>query len=232
MELKFFVAGRKLTYKGSSAPIWDGVGCDTFSIDFDREWDGLTKLVELRNGSASAQVFYTGKSPLPRQVCGRGQLTVTCYGYEKQGDTAAVLVTRPMVRPIAMLGSAVPGGSTDQPDTPSAFEQMAAQIRQAAEVADEAKRIAEDLLRMKEKGAFNGLPGQAATISVDDPVAGDTLKVENRGTERHAVLRFTIPTKLSLGEKEQLRKELLGDVERSLDAILTLQAQYMGGAEA
>ena len=110
MELRFFVSHRRLTCKDAPAPMADGPDCDTFSIDFDAEWDGLVKLVELRNGENTAQVFYTGKMPLPRQICGRGVLHLTCYGYEKKGDKTAVIVTRPMVHPVYMVGSAVPEG--------------------------------------------------------------------------------------------------------------------------
>lgn len=230
MELKFFVSHRKLTYTGPS-PIGDGSDCDTFSIDFDAEWDGLVKLVELRNGANIAQVFYTGKEPLPRQVCGRGQLHLTCYGYKKKGDTAAVIVTRPMVRPIHMVGASVPEGSTGQPYTPSAFEQMAALLHQAGEVTQEARKTAEDLLRMKDQGLFNGPAGEAATVQVEGLRRGTPPRVENLGSSRHARLRFTLPMELSEEEKAQLKGELLGDVETALDAILTLQERFLGGAE-
>ncbi len=231
MELKFFVSRRKLTCKGPAAPIADGKGSDTFSIDFDAEWDGLVKLVELRNGERMAHVFYTGKTPLPRQVCGRGELRLTCYGYEKKGDHTAVIVTLPMVQPVRLVGGAAPEGSMDQPYTPSAFEQMAALLQQAEEATQEAQKTAEDLLHMKDQGLFNGPAGEAATVQVEGLRRGTPPRVENLGSSRHARLRFTLPMELSEAEKAQLKGEMLGDVETALDAILTLQERFLGGAE-
>ena len=229
MELRFFVSRRKLTCKGPSAPIADGKGSDTFSIDFDPEWDGLVKLVELRNGERTAQVFYTGKMPLPRQVCGRGELRLTCYGYAKKGDHTAVIVTLPMVQPVRLVGGAVPDGSMDQPYTPSAFDQMAAEVRHAVEAAREARSTAKELMDMKDRGLFNGPAGQAATVQVESLRRGTPPKVENLGSAQHALLRFTLPLELSEEEKTQLKAELLGDVELALDEILALQAKYLEG---
>ncbi|MBQ9967640.1 MAG: hypothetical protein IJO88_02830 [Oscillospiraceae bacterium] len=231
MELRFFVSRRRLTYKGTAVPFADSGQTDTFSIDFDPEWDGLVKLVELRNGDSTAQVLYTGKTPLPRQVCGRGQLRITCYGYRAQGDEDAAIVTLPMVRPVIMAGSADPDDSTAQPDTPSVFAQLAAQVQDAREAADEARAAARELRSLKEQGAFNGPPGQAAVVRVE-PLREGPASVENIGTDRYARLVFTLPTKLTSAEKETLRAQLLGDVEQGLDGILTLQEQYIGGAEA
>lgn len=232
MNLEFFVSCRKLTKKGSAAPAADTAKCDTFTIEFDKEWDGLVKLVELRNGEHTAQVFYTGIMPIPMQVCGRGALYLTCYGYRKKGDTAAVVQTVPMVQPVLLAGSAQPQGSTAQPYTPTAFDQMAAQIRAAKEAAEKAQTAARELLAMKEAGAFIGPAGPGATVRLDGVRHGRPAKVENLGTDTHAILRFTLPYGLSEEEKQALQEELLGDIDQALDEILTLQESYKEGGGA
>lgn len=236
MNLEFFVTGRKLTRKGFAPLIADSAQCDTFTIEFDHEWDGLVKIVVLKNGSETVKVLYTGKTPLPRQVCGRGDLYLSCHGYREKGDTVAVVRTIPMVRPVRMVGCAVGTAETAQPYTPSAYEQMAAVIARAEAAAEHADRTARELLAMKESGQLRGPAGpagQSATISVESVSRGETAKVENLGTERRAVLRFTLPykDKLTAEEKQEmilnLKETVLDEIDTVLDEIIALQEAYM-----
>ena len=234
MNLEFFVSGRKLTKKGIGTPIVDTAGCDTFTIDFDKEWDGLVKLVVLQNGEDTAQVLYFGKTPLPRQICGRGNLYLTCYGYRKKGDTVAVIQTVPMVRPVCLLGSTAVQPGTDQPYTPSVFEQMTAQVAAARAAAEKAEAVAEQMLSWKEQGFFKGPTGPAATVRVDSVRKGEPARVENLGSDRNAILRFTLPYKDELTQDdyqricEEVELRLVGDISAALDEILTIQQQYLG----
>lgn len=231
MNLEFFVCRRKLTRKGVSALAADTLGVDTFSIEFDREWDGLVKIVELKNGDAAAQVIYTGKMPLPRQVCGRGDLYLTCHGYRSMGDAAAVVRTLPMVRPVRMAGASPVEGSGGQPYTPSAFDQMAAQVAQAQTAAQAAREAVRELRELQATGAFTGPAGPAATIRVAQVRQGAPAAVENLGTEHHAILRFTLPYGLNEEEKQALAEEIGQQVtqqlEPELDEIIALQQNYM-----
>lgn len=233
MTHEFFVSQRKLTRKGMSSLAADTAACDAFTIEFDEEWDGLVKLVVLQNGSRTAQVFYTGKTALPRQVCGRGDLYLTCYGYRKKGDTAAVLQTQPMIRPVRIVGSTVPPDNQTQPYTPSAFDQMAAEVANARKVAEQAEAVARQMLQWKEEGVFQGPAGQAATVRVDSVRKGSPAMVENLGTARNAVLRFTLPYQDSLTQEDadrictDLEQRLVGDLETALEEIRLLQQQYI-----
>lgn len=236
MNLEFFVSNRKLTRKGLTTLVADTAQCDTFTIEFDSEWDGLVKVVELQNGADTAQVFYTGKTPLPRQVCGRGDLYLICHGYRKKGDSVAVVRTIPMTRPVRMVGSAPIQGSTSQPYTPSAFEQMAAQTAKAQAAAELAEQTAARLLAMEQAGAFTGPAGPSgrnATVQVYDVQEGTPARVENLGTERNALLRFVLPYTYALTQqdKEQIALLALGEMDAALDAILTIQKALISGGE-
>lgn len=234
MNLEFFVANRRLTRKGMQTLAADTADCDSFTIDFDEEWEHLVKIVVLQNGEDTAQVIYTGKTPLPRQVCGRGALSLTCYGYRKLADTVAVIRTLPMVRPVPMVGSSRPEESQSQPYTPSAYEQMAALVKEARLAAQRADQVAERLLQLQEQGAFTGPAGPAgasATVQVETVRRGSPAKVENLGTERNALLRFTLPYGLSEEEKEELKQQIVGDMGTALAQILVLQNAYIGGED-
>ena len=230
MNLEFFVKNRKLTRKGLASLVTDTIACDTFTIAFDREWDGLVKVVVLRNGKDTAEVLYTGKSSLPRQVCGRGDLYLTCYGYRQKGDDVAVVRTMPMVRPVRMVGAASSEAENTQPYTPSAYAQMAAVVARAEQAAAKAESTAKELLAMKEAGAFQGAAGPAgaaATIVVESTRQGDVPMVENLGTERSVRLRFTLPGKYVPTQED--KDALLGDLDAALDGILAIQDSLMGG---
>lgn len=229
MNLEFFVCGRKLTKKGTQTLCADTAACDTFTIDFDKEWDGLVKVVTLQNGEHTVQVTYTGKTPLPRQVCGRGALYLTCHGYRKKSDTVAVLTTVPMVRPVYLLGT-VPGAASDsQPFTPTVYEQVLAAVAQTQQAAQKAEQTARDLLAMKERGDFDGKQGPAARVKVHSVIQGSPAGVENLGTDSHAVLRFTLPFGLTEQEKQQLKLDITGDMDEALETILAIQQELIGG---
>jgi len=226
MNLEFFVSGGRLTYKGPSTPV-SGCG-DTFTITFDEPWKELVKVVTLRNGADAVQVLYTGKTSLPRQVCGRGELHLCCYGYGQMGDEVAVLKTRPMVRPVRLLGAQSAGMENTAPELPSLYEQVMAAVGAAKTAAAEAEDAIGKLKKLREDGAFRGeqgLPGQAATVTVEQVRHGQVAAVENLGTDRNAILRFTLPYKLTEEEKTQV----LGDLEAVIDHILQLQQQLLGG---
>ena len=234
MNLSFYVSNRRLTQKGPSAPVADTAGIDTFTIEFDREWEGLSKRVELKNGEVSVVVDYNGKRALPREICGTGALYLTCYGYVRLGENkTAVLQTKPMVHPVKMLGASVPAGSTGQPYTETVYEQISAKVEKAGEIAQKAQQMIGELLAMKDAGAFTGPAGPAATVQVDSVRHGVEAKVENLGTENHARLRFTLPYKLTAGEKqamaEEFQEQTVGKIDAALDAIAALQAHYIGG---
>lgn len=221
MNLEFFVANRKLTAKGYAALTADTAQCDTFTIDFDREWDGLVKVVTLENGDNTVQVLYTGKTPLPRQVCGRGDLRLLCCGYRSKGDSVAVVRTFPMIRPVRMVGAAAAVTDTAQPEAASLYEQLMAAAARAEAAAQSARDISALLKRKLEEGAFMGQPGPAgaaATITLAPVLQADTPLVENIGTDRNACLRFTLPGKYVMTAQDKQDIALL--VDEALTALI------------
>lgn len=221
MNLEFFVRNRKLTRKGLASLIADTLACDTFTIDFDKEWDDLVKVVVLRNGKDIAEVLYTGKMPIPRQVCGRGDLYLTCHGYRRKGDDVAVVRTMPMVRPVRMVGSVSAEAENTQPYTPTAYAQMAAVVARAEQAAAGAEAVKQQLLAMKEAGEFQGAPGPAgpaATIVVEETRQGDAPVVENLGTERNVRLRFTLPGKYVLTQED--KQEIVAMIDGNLETLI------------
>lgn len=148
MKLEFFVKNKRLTRKGSLPLVGDTGNHYTFTVDFDEEWQGLAKVVVFQNGADTAQVLYTGEAPLPAQVCGRGALYVACHGYRRPGDTAAVVRTIRMTRPLLLHGSDPMSGDEAQPYTPTLFDQVVAAAGEAAEAAAAAREQAEKLEQM------------------------------------------------------------------------------------
>ena len=155
MKLEFFVKQKRLTRKGGAALVGDTGGHYTFTVEFDREWDGLAKVVVFQNGDATAQVLYTGEAPLPAQVSGKGALYVACHGYRKLGDTVAVVRTIRMSRPLLLQGAEPMSGEEAQPYTPTLFEQVVAAAGAANDAAAQARAQAERLEQVMLPGGWS-----------------------------------------------------------------------------
>ena len=187
MNLEFFVRNQKITRKGLTQLVGDTAGFYTFTIDFDEAWDDLVKVVVFRNGTDTAQMIYTGQSPLPAQVSGRGDLYVACHGYRKKGDSVAVLRTIRMTRPVRLLGAAPMAGDSLQQFTPTVFEQVLAAAGDAGRAAAQAETLTAQLRALWEQGAFS------ASVTIDEVLEGDRASVVNVGTEQQVRLRITLP---------------------------------------
>ena len=233
MNLEFFVSCKKLTRKDFCSAVVDASEADTFTVEFDAEWDGLVKLVELKNGKACAQVYYAGRTPIPPQVCGKGALYLTCYGYRKKDDNKPVIQTVLMVRPVQMAGSSIESGGNDLPIAPTLLQQLTAKAARAEQAAKEAENAVSELMALKDAGAFHG-PG--ATVQVLSVEQGEPAHVENVGTDTHAVLRFILPYGLNEEEKqvmaEQIKTDAIGEIGVALDNILAVQEDYISRALA
>lgn len=190
MNLEFFVKDKRIARKGLEPLVGDTAGYYTFTVEFDREWDGLTKVVVFQNGDQTAQLIYTGQSSLPAQVSGRGDLYVACHGYRKAGDQVAILRTIRMTRPVRLLGAWPMAGGKPEQYSPSAFEQMTATVDEARQAAREARVLAENFRSQWEAGAFNGPAGPkgetgpAGPKGADGTVAFDSLTEAQRESLR------------------------------------------------
>lgn len=197
MNLEFFVRDQKITKKGWEPLVGDTAGFYTFSIDFDEPWQDLVKVVVFRNGADTAQMIYTGQSPLPAAVSGRGDLYVACHGYRKKDDSVAVLRTVRMTRPVRLLGSDPMAGDGETPFTPKLFGQVmasAADAKSAARSAASAAASAEALTELlREKLESGQLQGESASVTVEQVLEGSHASVVNVGTEQQVRLVITLP---------------------------------------
>ena len=195
MNLDFTVRKLRINRRGAQPLVADTAGFYTFSMEFDSQWEGLVKVVVFRNGQDTVELIYTGKTALPAQVAGRGDLYVACHGYRAKGDTVAVLRTMPMTRPIRLLGASPMAGNAPIDYTPTVYEQVVAAAGAAGKAAAEAAALTEELRQQRDSGAFQGPAGPAgrsATVTVDRVTEGEAAVV-NVGTERNAKLRFSLP---------------------------------------
>ena len=190
MNLEFFVKNQKITRKGLTPLVGDTAGFYTFTIDFDQAWDGLVKVVVFRNGADTAQMVYTGQSPLPAQVSGRGDLYVACHGYRQKGDAAAVLRTIRMTRPVRLLGSAPLAGDETGVFTPTVFDQVMAVVGTAQAAAERATALTKNLQQQWENGQFNGITPE---IQIGTVTSGPEAQVTDVGDAPHVKLNFVLP---------------------------------------
>lgn len=190
MNLEFFVKDKRITRKGFQPVVADTSGHYTFTLEFDREWDGLTKVVVFQNGDETAELIYAGKTWLPDNVSGRGDLYVACHGYRQLGDAVAVVRTMRMTRPVRILEAGLRAGKEPERYTPTVFEQVMAAANTAGTAAQEARDARETLL---EAWASGGLDGKAATVTVGTVETGTKAAVTNGGTPSAAVLNFVLP---------------------------------------
>ena len=197
MNLEFFVRDQKITRKGLEPLVGDTAGFYTFSIEFDSVWDDLVKVVVFRNGADTAQMIYTGQSPLPASVSGRGDLYVACHGYRKKDDTVAVIRTIRMTRPVRLLGAEPMVGDDGQTFTPTLLDQVLSSCgdaktaaKSAQDAAKSAQNLTAQLQQMVEQGVFHG---KSASVVVEQVVEGEVPAVVNVGTERDVRLHITLP---------------------------------------
>lgn len=159
MNLEFFVKDKKITRKGLQTVVADTSGHYTFSIAFDKEWEGLIKLVVFQNGSETAQMLYTGQTWLPDNVSGRGDLYVACHGYRDLQDRAAVIRTVRMTRPVRIASAGPKGGSAPEIYTPTLLEQILLQTRKAEDAGRALENLRAQILAMLESGQLKGADG-------------------------------------------------------------------------
>lgn len=195
MNLQFYVRDRRITRRGIEPLTADAAGV-TFTMDFDSEWTGLTKVVVFQNGDSSAQMLYTGEMEIPANVLGAGELVLACHGYRRLTDRVAVVRTVSMARPVQILPAEPAPVGDPARYTPTLFEQILALCGRAETAAAEARAAADDLRAAWARGDFTGPAGPAgpgATVAVDGAETGDAAAVYNLGTSRNARLRFVLP---------------------------------------
>ena len=115
---------------------------DTFTIDADSEWDGLSMVVAFGSGDEKVLVSYGGEpAEIPRQVISSpGWLEVSVVGYGAGGEVKATTVAARHAINVLPDGQ-VP--DNPYPDSPDLLGQLVEAADKATEAAGEADRAAE-----------------------------------------------------------------------------------------
>ena len=193
MNLAFFIKDKRITRKGFQPVVADTSGAYTFTLEFDREWDGLVKVVVFQNGPETAELIYNGRTWLPDNVSRRGNLYVACHGYKNQGDSVAVLRTVRMTNPVRILEAGRKAGGEPERYTPTVFEQVMAAAGAADAAAQEARTVKDELLAARASGELDGKAATVTVGTVETAGPGTDAAVTNGGTASAAVLNFVLP---------------------------------------
>jgi len=164
MNLEFFVKDKRITRKGLQSVVANTSGHYTFSITFDKEWDGLVKLVVFRNGKDTAQLIYTGQTWLPDNVSGRGDLYVACHGYKSLEDRTAVVRTVRMSRPVRIASAGPMAGDAPEIYSPTLLEQILTKLQQAEHAILSLTALRDRIAAMLENGELRGADGRAFVL--------------------------------------------------------------------
>lgn len=224
MNLEFFIKDKRITRKGFRPVVADTSGAYTFTLEFDREWDGLVKVVVFQNGPETAELIYNGRTWLPDNVSRRGNLYVACHGYKNQGDSVAVLRTVRMTNPVRILEAGRKAGGEPERYTPTVFEQVMAAAGTADAAAQEARTVKDELLAARASGELDGKAATVTVGTVETAGPGTDAAVTNGGTASAAVLNFVLPRGAAGPQGPQGPKGETGSGFRVLD--------YYGSAAA
>ena len=115
---------------------------DTFTVDADAEWDGLSMVVAFGSGDEKVLVSYGGEpAEIPRQVISSpGWLAVSVVGYGAGGEVKATTVAARHAINVLPDGQ-VP--DNPYPDSPDLLGQLVEAADKATGAADEANKAAE-----------------------------------------------------------------------------------------
>ena len=115
---------------------------DTFTIDADSEWDGLSVVVAFGSGDEKVLVSYGGEpAEIPRQVISSpGWLEVSVVGYGAGGEVKATTVAARHAINVLPDGR-VP--DNPYPDSPDLLGQLVEAADKATDAAGEADKAAE-----------------------------------------------------------------------------------------
>lgn len=179
------VRQRRITVSGDSMPS-RGKGSDTFSLDLDSEWDGLSTLVILGSASSPSgpvKVWYKGGAvEIPEATMSAdGFLPVSVVGYDSSGSVR--LTTYAADRALLVSRSGEVDGSEPTPEPPDLYGQLLSAATEAESAAVAANDAASKLLQDAEEGRFDGAPGAPGKDGVIPFATCDTAS----GTQEKAV---------------------------------------------
>lgn len=140
---------------------------DTFTVDADAEWDGLSMVVAFGSGDEKVLVSYGGEpAEIPRQVISSpGWLEVSVVGYGAGGEVKATTVAAPHAINVLPDGQVPDNPYPDSPDLLGQLVAAAERAESSAEDADEAASKAS--LAADDANAAADRAGKAADLAED-----------------------------------------------------------------
>ena len=113
---------------------------DTFTVDADSEWDGLSVVVAFGSGDEKVLVSYGGEpAEIPRQVISSpGWLAVSVVGYGDGGEVRATTVAALHAINVLPDGQVPDNPYPDSPDMLGQLVAAAERAESSADAADEA----------------------------------------------------------------------------------------------
>lgn len=157
---------------------------DTFTVDADHEWDGLSLIVAFGTGESQVLVSYGGApSEIPRQcVAEPGWVPVAVVGYGDDGEVKATTEAAPHA-----INSVLDGQVPDNPypDSPDLLGQLVGAYERADKSADKADEAAASANEAAEKadGAADAATKAADRADASAKAANDAADLANEAAE-------------------------------------------------
>lgn len=150
---------------------------DTFTVDADSEWDGLSVVVAFGSGDSRVLVSYGGApAEMPRQVISSpGWLEVSVVGYGAGGEVKATTVAAPHAINVLPDGQ-VP--DNPYPDSPDLLGQLVGAYERAEKSADAATDAAGSA-----NGAADKANASAERADASAKAANDAADLANEAAE-------------------------------------------------
>lgn len=150
---------------------------DTFTVDADAEWDGLSMVVAFGSGDSRVLVSYGGApAEIPRQVISSpGWLEVSVVGYGAGGEVKATTEAAPHAINVLPDGQ-VP--DNPYPDSPDLLGQLVGAYERAEKSADAATDAAGSA-----NGAADRANASAGRADASAKAANDAADLANEAAE-------------------------------------------------
>ena len=154
--------------------IQNNVKTDTFTLELDGEWTGISPVVYMTKDGATYEFLYSGQPVTMPSVLSEtvGTIDVSVVGYSSDGETRLVTVAAPGV--FNVIKSGVFSGEVPGEDPVSMLGQLVAAAEEASQAAQDAREEAAEAAELAENlEAAIGTATQAAETAVDSATSAE-----------------------------------------------------------
>lgn len=174
--------------------VQNNVATDTYTLDLDGEWDGISPVVIFGPCESAVEVAYTnGPTTIPADVTkAYGPVDVSVVGYDSTGTVRIVTIAAPKAMNVLESGCYT-GTTTEDPD-PSLIGQLVA-AGDAANKAAEAANTAADNANEKAQLAVEKADASAANADEKATLATDAAGAANTAANeaRQVIAQLPLP---------------------------------------